>query len=174
MHLFLHFVWACLWMPKMFVYICASGRNNKSHLLLHGILILLSDTTPHILIAILCLEDVFSFPMIFFLIVSHIFLLSVHALFFFFADVLTDRVIALEADAWTQDDIARHHELIFKLGRISGIRLYMSYLIMQGGEKMCLWKEQWSKHIVHLPACSLSWHVCIVIAVFSLLCSHDT
>lgn len=52
---------------------------------------------------------------------------------FFSADVLTDRVIALEADAWTQDDIALHHELILKLGRISGIHPYTSHLITQGG-----------------------------------------
>lgn len=58
---------------------------------------------------------------------------------FFSADVLTDRVIALEADAWTQDDIALHHELMLKLGRISGIHPYMSYLIIQGGGEMCLW-----------------------------------
>lgn len=69
---------------------------------------------------------------------------------FFPADVLTDRVIALEADAWTQDDIARHHELTLKLGRISGIHPYLSYLIMLGGEEMCLWNEQWSKYIAHL------------------------
>lgn len=58
---------------------------------------------------------------------------------FFSADVLTDRVIALEADAWTQDDIALHHELILKLGRISGIHPYTSHLIIEGGERTCLW-----------------------------------
>ncbi len=58
---------------------------------------------------------------------------------FFSADVLTDRVIALEADAWTQDDIARYHELILKLGRISGIHPYTSHLITQGGVETCLW-----------------------------------
>lgn len=31
------------------------------------------------------------------------------------------QVIAPEADAWTRDDIALRHELILKLGRISGI-----------------------------------------------------
>lgn len=60
-------------------------------------------------------------------------------IFFFSADVLTDRVIALEADVWTQDDIALHHELMLKLGRISGIHPYMSHLITQGGEETCLW-----------------------------------
>lgn len=58
---------------------------------------------------------------------------------FFPADVLTDRVIALEADAWTRDDIALHHELMLKLGRISGIHPYTSHLIIQGGGEMCLW-----------------------------------
>lgn len=61
--------------------------------------------------------------------------------FFFSADVLTDRVIALEADAWTQDDIALHHELMLKLGRISGIHPYTSHLIIQGGGETCLWAE---------------------------------
>lgn len=55
------------------------------------------------------------------------------------ADVLTDRVIALEADAWTQDDIALRHELMLKLGRISGIHPNTSYLIIQGGGETCLW-----------------------------------
>lgn len=57
---------------------------------------------------------------------------------FFAADVLTDKVIALEADAWTQDDIALDHELMLKLGRISGIHPYTSHLIIQGGGETCL------------------------------------
>lgn len=48
---------------------------------------------------------------------------------YFSADVLTDRVIALEADGCTQADIARHYELMLKLGRISGISPYMSHLV---------------------------------------------
>lgn len=54
------------------------------------------------------------------------------------ADVLTDWVIAPEADAWTQDDIALDHELMLKLRRISGIHPYSSYLIIQGGGETCL------------------------------------
>ena len=39
--------------------------------------------------------------------------------------------IAPEADAWTQDDIALRHELILRLGRISGIHPWTSHLIIE-------------------------------------------
>lgn len=73
-------------------------------------------------------------PVIFSLSHIVIFSLSLHAFnYFSLADVLTDRIIALEADTWTWDDIALRHELMHKLGRISGIHPCMSYLIIQGG-----------------------------------------
>lgn len=125
------------------LYVCASDRNDESL----GCRVLSSFFhQSQSFLSLLQSLEVLS------LISSVIFLaypLSHHGIFvpplppclhvFFSADVLTDRVIALEADAWTQDDIALYHELMHKLGRISGIHPDTSHLIIQGGEETYLW-----------------------------------
>lgn len=79
---------------------------------------------------------------------------------YFSADVLNDRVIALEADVWTQNDIARRYELMLKLGRISGIGPYMSHLVYRV-EGDCVYRLNIGANALCLSKCVCTKRVSI-------------
>lgn len=179
MHLSLHYVWACLWIQNMPVYICASCMSST--LQMHSILMLSSDTAPNILIAIFCLEVVlFIFPVYFFLsfpfLSSHIFVLSVHVYFFFFL-FYSCRCFDWQgycSGGWCLDTgwhctAPWAHSQIREDIRNPSLLVLFNHAGWRGNVFM-----EWTVEQIHCTfVCVYSGLVCVVNCCFSLLSSHD-
>lgn len=177
MHLFLCFVWACLWMPEMSVYICASGRSNKSLAAAWDPNSSFRHNTSYLncnLLSGSCLSHFLRFFFVFYLLL-HFCSLSLCIYLFIFHPRRCFDWQGYCSGGWCLDTgwhctAPWAHSQIREDIRNPSLHVLFNH----AGWRENVFMEWTMEQIYCTFVCVYSRHVCVVTAVFSLLSSHDT